>query len=154
MMMMKFHSDHMNCQPTGLLNAGKINVIYKHEDPLHPPLRMSFYGKPYYENKHPIFYECIANCPMAEHELRGASTLYHLFNKGNLVYVGITKNTWQRLSEHHRTKKGLWDAFVIFGTDGMSGDFVREMECNIISQLNPVLNTQWKWRVYNHHRTF
>ena len=135
---------------SNLLASGYIIMKGKTESDFEPTFALKYYGKPYIDGCYPIDYISALNTGKCE-EVLNVPSIYHLFSKGELVYVGITKCLYKRLSEHRRDKSKEWDAYLSFSVDGLSLDAIREMETKIIKRLQPKYNTQWKDGIYNHH---
>jgi hypothetical protein len=67
--------------------------------------------------------------------------IYHLFDKGKLVYIGIAENGQRRILQHYKGKRGEFDAFCTFE---VSTDWSRlqmhQLESKMIKHWKPKLN--------------
>ena len=68
--------------------------------------------------------------------------IYHLFYKGRLVYIGMSRNLRGRLLYHIKDPEKVFDAVLFFNAEDKSLEKVLEIEANMIRHFVPPLNTE------------
>lgn len=67
--------------------------------------------------------------------------IYHLFYKGNLVYIGMSQNLRGRLLYHLRDPHKIFDGILIFKAgDDFTLEDILTIEANMIKEYTPSLN--------------
>lgn len=67
--------------------------------------------------------------------------LYHLFYKGRLVYIGMSKRLRGRLLYHLNDIDMVFDAILWFKTPNLSVEEILDRETKLIKTFKPPLNT-------------
>jgi hypothetical protein len=68
--------------------------------------------------------------------------IYHLFYKGRLVYIGMSKNLRGRLLYHLKDPEKVFDAVLWFDCKDRSLENVLTIEANMIRHFVPPLNIE------------
>ena len=68
--------------------------------------------------------------------------IYHLFYKGRLVYIGMTKNLRGRLLYHLKDPEKVFDGVLFFNMDDRPLENVLTIEANMIRHFVPPLNIE------------
>jgi hypothetical protein len=66
--------------------------------------------------------------------------IYHLFYKGNLVYIGMSKSLRGRLLYHVNDVDKVFDAVLWFTMKDKSLEDILTIETNMIKKFTPALN--------------
>jgi len=68
--------------------------------------------------------------------------VYYLFNKGELVYIGISNNIRKRLFQHYKEKLKDFDNVLWFCSDRFKNDRNKliKLEKNLIKYYKPIYN--------------
>jgi excinuclease UvrABC nuclease subunit len=66
--------------------------------------------------------------------------IYHLFFKGNLVYIGMSQNLRGRLLYHLKHRYKVFDGVLFFESNGFTLEEILTIEANMIKKFTPSLN--------------
>lgn len=66
--------------------------------------------------------------------------IYHLFYKGNLVYIGMSQNLRGRLLYHLKDPCKIFDGVLIFEAKHKTLKDILNIEANMIKEFSPSLN--------------
>lgn len=68
--------------------------------------------------------------------------IYHLFYKGRLVYIGMSRNLRGRLLYHLKDPEKVFDGILFFNLEDRSLERVLTIEANMIRHYIPPLNIE------------
>lgn len=100
---------------------------------------VAYRSKPYTHNGNTIGHPVRA-CYRSYYLAPATRGMYHLFDKDNLLYIGITDNLQRRLREHYNNDNLDFQYFLTFDCSNMSRSDLEKQESIMIQTLNPPLN--------------